>query len=330
MNYKSLIWDWQLSSVLIFVVYEVIWCITEHAPLFSNDYMVYITDFVYCSIFVFTSMSMCGVLSRLDFFKRFDFWGQTCLCVVTLMCNLVLAYLFENMYNRYLGIKETDLIFNSLYVFSVVATLFIFIHHTERFYRIIIRQKDELANLQRKVLKSKLDPHFVFNSLSILTELIHESPVAAEQYTIQFSRIYRHLLATLDHNSVSVGESLSLVNDYVDLQRYRVDGKINLYVGLQDNAMERKLFPLSLQTLVENAIKHNIPQKNETLYISILQLGTDDIVVENTKGKCSKDLDRMGIGLETLRERYRLEHLPEPIVKDLENSFVVRISMIDI
>ena len=329
MKYINMIRSWGVSSLLTFLLYEVIWSVTSHTWPLHDGWLVMATDLLYCSVFVASSMVMCGVLSRIRFFRSIDFWSQTWLSVLTVTTNLLLAFVFELAYNSVLETDDTALVQSSLYVFCAVATLFTLVHHTSRFYRIILRQKDELASLQKNVLKSKLDPHFVFNSLSTLTELIHESPRDAEQYTIQFSRIYRHLLSTLDHSTVTVGESLQIINDYVAMQKYRVDGDIEVRTNLPESIMQRRLFPLALQTLVENAIKHNAICKGGKLMISISLAGKDWIAVGNLKEKKNTDCHSMGIGLQTLRERYRLDHLPEPVVEETDNYYEVRIRLID-
>ena len=321
--------SWGISSLLTFMLYEVIWSVTSHTWPFHEEWLVPVVDLLYCSAFVASSMAICGALSRISIFRRIDFWSQTWLCLLTVMANLLLAFVFESAYNGILETNDTALMQSGLYVFCTVATLFTLVHHTSRFYRIIIRQKDELADMQKKVLKSKLDPHFVFNSLSTLTELIHESPEDAEQYTIQISRIYRHLLSTLDTQYVTLAESLRLVDDYVSIQKYRVDGDIEVKTDLPESIMQKRLFPLALQTLVENAVKHNAISKGGKLLISISLSGKDWIAVGNLKEKQNTECHSMGIGLQTLRERYRLEHLPEPVVEETDNYYEVRIRLID-
>lgn len=321
--------NWLTSSLLTYLLYEVIWSVISHTFIIPELWMVYALDLLYCSVFVLTSMLMCGMLLRIGFFRRMDFWSQTCLYVVTIVANLLLAFFFEWIYNNVFGVSDTSLQQSSLYVFCIVATLFTLVHHTSRYFRIILRQKDELAELQKAVLKSKLDPHFVFNSLSTLTELIHESPRDAEQYTICFSRIYRHLLSALDTNTVMLRDSLGLVRDYVAMQKYRVDGDIELKVDLPESVMQKRLFPLSLQTLVENAIKHNAVRKGEKLVISIELSEKDWIVVGNLKEKQTADCHSMRIGLQTLCQRYHLEHLPEPVVEETDNYYEVKMRLID-
>lgn len=294
-----------------------------------EEWMVPLIDLLYCSLFVMSSMAICSSLLRIKYFRRIDFLSQTGLCMVTVMANLLLAFCFEEVYNYVLKTENTELMQSSMYVFSVVATLFTLVHHTSRYFGIIIRQKDELADLQKKILKSKLDPHFVFNSLSVLTELIHESPEAAEQYTMQFSRIYRHLLSTLDTHLVTVADSLHLINDYVAMQKYRVNGDIEVNTDLPESVMQKHLFPLALQTLVENAIKHNAIRKGDKLMISISLSGKDWITVGNLKELKNANCHSTGIGLQTLRERYRQEHLPEPVVVETDNYYEVKIKLID-
>lgn len=331
MKYINMLRNWIVSSLLTFLLYEVIWSVTGHTWPLHDGWLevlvVFAVDLLYCSVFVLSSMAICGLLSRVRHFRRIDFWSQTGLCLLTVMANLLLAFVFESVYNNVLETDDSALVQSSLYVFCAVATLFTLVHHTSRFFCIIIQQKDEMADLQKKVLKSKLDPHFVFNSLSTLAELIHESPEAAEQYTIRFSRIYRHLLSTLDTQYVTVAESLQFINDYVAMQKYRVDGEIEVKTNLPEGIRQKYLFPLALQTLVENSIKHNTISRGGKLLISISLADKDWIAVGNIKQ--TTPTHSMGIGLQTLRERYRIERLPEPKVTETNNYYEVKIRLID-
>lgn len=328
MKYINIIKSWGVSTILTYLLYEIIWSVTTYTLPFHDEWIVHVTDLLFCSIFVLTSMTICEALSRLRFFRRIDFWSQICLCATTVMANLLLAFVFEIIYSIAVETVDTELLQSSIYVFCVVAALFSLVHHTNRFFRIIIQQKDELTQLQKKVLKSKLDPHFVFNSLSTLTELIHESPAEAEKYTIQFSRIYRHLLSTLDTSYETVEESLQLIQDYVSMQKFRVDGDIEVKVDLPEETFSKYLFSLALQTLVENAIKHTAISNSGKLIISISLTDDGWIAVGNLKEQRNDYYPSTGIGLQTLRDRYRLEHLPLPIVTETENYYEVKIRLI--
>ncbi|MCQ2771399.1 MAG: histidine kinase [Clostridia bacterium] len=176
-------------------------------------------------------------------------------------------------------------------------------------------------------MKNKLDPHFVFNSLSVLTELIHQEPKLAEEYCVRFSRLYRHLLVSFDKDYISINESLMFVQEYVKLQQYRMEGKIELDIRCFANTLEEYLFPLSLQTLVENSIKHNIPSVGEVLRITITRDENYMIVTNNIIGEPSTPLS-FGIGLQTLYLQYKMNNLPEPSIEHNMEMFEVRIMIL--
>ena len=153
MKYVNTIRSWGASSLLTFLLYEVIWSVTSHAWPLHDGWLVLATDVLYCSVFVASSMAICGALSRIRVFRRIDFWSQTWLCLLTVTANLLLAFLFESVYNSVLETDDTALVQSSLYVFCAVATLFTLVHHTSRFYRIPLTMND---------LEQQLNPDLFF------------------------------------------------------------------------------------------------------------------------------------------------------------------------
>lgn len=256
-------------------------------------------------------------------FGKLTLRRQMVLCVLILAVNLVLAYLFENAYAQIYPESSEYENYAGIYLFCFIATLLTTTNNVVHYCQLILEQREQLVKLRKQMFKNKLDPHFVFNSLSVLTELIHQEPTKAEKYSIQFSRLYRHLLADIDRDYISVNESLEFVQEYVKLQQYRMDGKIELNVNSFAINTDEYLFPLALQTLVENAIKHNEPAKGEVLRIAIERDGNKLVVTNNVIGN-TNPTPLFGIGLQTLYQQYKMEKLPEPHIKYNMELFEVR------
>lgn len=174
-------------------------------------------------------------------------------------------------------------------------------------------------------LRNQVNPHFLFNSLNALTNLVYEDQDKAAKFIKQLSEVYRYLLDTLDTEIVPLEEEKKFLNSYLFLQQIRFGDKLRLTVSLDEKKC--MVAPLVFQMLVENAIKHNIISEQSPLSIKIYTDG-DFIVVENNLQKKEDSGEASpGIGLENIRRRY--EFLTDKKVEVIErDKFIVRLPMI--
>lgn len=339
MKYKYLLKVWLLTSAVAFLLYELLWRIAAFTFFPFGNWGEVCFDFLYCALFTLSSLGISEVLSRRRFFCHLTSARQMLLCLLTLTLNLGVAFCFEKMYDWLMPAPNSEFFWHSYYMFCVTATLLTLVHATSHYGMMVIRQKNELTELQKKALKSQLDPHFVFNSLSTLAELIRQNPVQAEDYVIRLSRVYRYILSHLEHDYASLPDSIKFIKDYVALQQLRLPGEIVLRMGHMQERENECLFPLSLQLLVENAVKHNFPEEGERLLIDIEKEG-NTIVLSNSKEGASPHAEAetenkqgmdasFGIGLESLRKRYELEGMPQPQCRMQNGRFEVRMRIIN-
>jgi sensor histidine kinase YesM len=185
--------------------------------------------------------------------------------------------------------------------------------------------KKESAAAKFESLRSQVNPHFLFNSLNVLTNLVYEDQDKAAKFIKQMSDVYRYLLETKDKEIVPLEEEKKFLNAYLFLQQIRFGDKLKLTMSLDDT--KGMIPPLVLQMLVENAIKHNIIAEDKPLYISIY-LQSEYIIVENSLQKRNTLIeDSTGIGLDNICKRY--EFLTERKVEVIENEkFTVRLPLI--
>jgi len=167
-------------------------------------------------------------------------------------------------------------------------------------------QQEELkrAHLisQNESLRNQLQPHFLFNSLSSLTSLIRADPDAAEEFVHKLSDVYRYVLKIKDLDLVSLEQEEKFLDDYMYLQKIRFGSKLKLRRQTAD-LQGRMLLPLSLQMLVENAIKHNELSQDHPLEIQIGTTEGNRLVVRNQIRKKQSSEASPGIGLENLKKR---------------------------
>ncbi|MGQ7855537.1 sensor histidine kinase [Pedobacter sp. WC2501] len=180
---------------------------------------------------------------------------------------------------------------------------------------------------QLEALKLQLDPHFMFNNLSIVTALIEDQPKTAISYISKLSSIYRYMLANRMRNVIAVAEELEFIKAYLYLYEIRYGDGIQISVEESKAAASQGLPPLTLQLLIENAIKHSVFSLDYPLRINIRFPNNDTIIVENNKTvKVSNDYSSK-LGLQNINERYRLMNQPLPVVTETNSCFMVEVAM---
>ena len=197
------------------------------------------------------------------------------------------------------------------YVLAVTITLIssLFLH-AFYFYRAL--QKREVkeqkiiagtASARFDALKNQLDPHFLFNSLNVLTSLIEEDPYQAQKFTTSLSKVYRYVLEQKNKDLVTVDEELNFARTYVRLLKMRFEDSIVFDIPEQATEPEAKIVPLSLQLLLENAVKHNVVTSSRPLHIKVYEK-EGSLVVENNLQEKQVVKKSSGVGLQNIKQRY--------------------------
>lgn len=188
-------------------------------------------------------------------------------------------------------------------------------------------QKENLQS-QIEVLKSQINPHFMFNSLNVLSGLIHVDVEKAQLFIDEFSQIYRYVLETIDQPVVTLSEELEFVRSYLFLQQIRYGEHLTWSVNIVAAKLQLLVPPLSLQVLLENAMKHNIVNESKPLKIEIYSDG-DYLFIQNPiQPKVSGT--STGLGLKNLVKRYALISRMEPTFNVVDNKYIARIPLIKI
>lgn len=168
-----------------------------------------------------------------------------------------------------------------------------------------------------QALKLQIDPHFVFNNLSVLSELILEDQQLGYDYSENFTMIYRYMLLNSKKNIISLEEELKFLRSYMFLIKHRVGEGVHFTVEVSEQSRVLYMPPFTLQILVENAIKHNKVVKTNPMQIKIYSTANDELVVENSLIPVEKVLSSSGIGLTNVTRRYSLLSSKQPaIIKD--------------
>lgn len=198
---------------------------------------------------------------------------------------------------------------------------------TEARTQLINLQKENLQS-QFDVLKQQVNPHFLFNSLNVLTSLIKLEPDLAEKFSEQLSKVYRYVLENKDNELVDLNTELNFLDAYIFLLNIRFVDKLRVNINIPADRRGDQIIPLAMQLLIENAIKHNIMSKSEPLTIDIF-IDIDNFlnIVNNLQERPSQ-LVSTGVGLKNIQNRYMLLNNTEPVFEKTESHFIAKVPLV--
>jgi hypothetical protein len=221
------------------------------------------------------------------------------------------------------------------YVFSLIITLIVsLIFHTIFFYKALTERKVEEQQIVAKTetakfesLKSQIDPHFLFNSLNVLTSLIGENPKQAEKFTTKLSKVYRYVLEQKNKDLIELDEELQFAKAYMELLKMRFENAVNFEIPEKASNSELKIIPLSLQLLLENTVKHNIVSEENPLKVVITEEDGYLIITNNYNPKTAVEQGTK-VGLKNIIDRYQLITLKKVTVDKQTDKFTVKLPLL--
>ena len=240
----------------------------------------------------------------------FGFFGSVLLTIFTLFIVRILHRVVIDglSFTSFFESETLQFYFIALIITLVISLFF----HAFYFYKMLQekRVKEQkiiagTASAKFESLKNQIDPHFLFNSLNVLTSLIDENPNNAQKFTTSLSKIYRYVLDQKDKELVDVQEELAFAKTYMALLEMRFENSITYEAPKTVQNPEAKVVPLSLQLLLENAIKHNIVSESKPLHIRIFE-EDNQLVLENNYQKKDVLQNRKGVGLQNIADRYNI------------------------
>ncbi|WP_264534641.1 2TM domain-containing protein [Flavobacterium sp. N1736] len=217
---------------------------------------------------------------------------------------------------------------------SVTTFIILLIFHALHFYKIyqenkVTQQKiiAGTANAKFESLKNQIDPHFLFNSLNVLSSLIEENPDNAQRFTTSLSKIYRYVLEQKDKELVSVEDELSFAKTYMNLLKMRFENSLFYELPTTNINPDAKVVPLSLQLLLENTVKHNVVSEQKPLHIRIFVDG-EYLAIQNDFQKKEVLQDRQGVGLQNIVNRYGIITNRKVLIEQNKETFTVKIPIL--
>ena len=188
--------------------------------------------------------------------------------------------------------------------------------------------KTEQFAQQYQTLKDQLNPHFLFNSFNVLSNLVYDNPDTAARFIRQLSKIYRYVLKVQQEKLVKLSSELEFAENFLSLQKMRFEEGLQYQINV--DKLDFYLPPLSLQMLLENALKHNIASMANPLKIEILAEDGKLVVRNNLQLKSSLTEESTGIGLSNIRKRYELLNDEHIFIEKNATSFTVKLPLLNI
>lgn len=243
--------------------------------------------------------------------------------------------LFANTIMPYTENLKGVMISNAL-IFMVVNVLvmailegWIFFLENRRAEQLANSLKQELSQIKFEVLKSQINPHFMFNSLNVLSGLIDKDTAKAQQFIDEFSHIYRYVLETIEQPVSTLEKELDFARSYLFLQQIRYGDNLSYSVKIPGELLRLFMPPLSLQIVLENAMKHNIINASKPLRIELYSEGKSLVVKNNIQPKISSGAST-GLGLKNLTRRYAMISNEAPVFSVDTNDYLAILPLIEI
>lgn len=202
-----------------------------------------------------------------------------------------------------------------------------------RQWRLTFQEKEALLKAQWQIrfnsLKSQVNPHFLFNALNALSALIDESPPQASRFVDELSRMYRYLLEANEQELVRLSTELRFMESYAHLLQIRYGRGLVIHQRVLPADLTRSLPPLTLQLLVENAVKHNVVSLNQPLLIEISTTPGGQLQVRNNLQPKHRRGISHGVGLANIAAQYGMLSPHQIVVDDKAGHFTVLLPLLD-
>lgn len=249
--------------------------------------------------------------------------------VYTAIAITCIFYFFHYVWDINLGGFQRTLTYSIIFT-MVISLVLHSISFLKSWRQVAIeseRMKKEVISAKYETLKNQVNPHFLFNSLNALTNLVYEDQDQAAKFIKKLSDVYRYVLESRDKDLVELKEEMKFVESYLFLQKIRYGDSLEASVEIS-NPDSYQIPPLAVQMLLENAIKHNIISEDEPLQVKIYQQGEYLMVVNNLQKKNIIKGDSSEVGLSNIKARYSFFTENPVTVSDSDQRFTVGLPLL--
>ena len=244
---------------------------------------------------------------------------------VTLVAGTLMPYedgILKNVINNSLITSVINLI-----IITVIEAIIWFKRSQQSLVK-AERLEKENSQIRFETLKNQLNPHFLFNSLNVLSSLIKKDQQKAQNFVDEFSSVYRYTLDVIEKPVVELKDEIEFAKSFLFLQKNRFDSAVITEISVDASKLSFLVPPLAVQTLLENAFKHNRASVESPLQIKIYNEENDLIFINNLQPKI-KGADSKGVGLNNLKKRYELLGEKPPQFSITEEEYIAKIPLIN-
>jgi sensor histidine kinase YesM len=297
----------------------------------------FITTFVVLLVYI-----LCGMIATV-LLNRFPKYSQTIKRIalgllsyvaITIVAITILFYGYDYIHIAGMTVRMDNYIW-VLVVAAVCNLLATSFNEGAAFFEKWRKLVDEAEQLKKENLQSQLEglkgqvnPHFLFNSLNSLSSLISDDPEKAEKFLDEMSKVYRYLLRTNEDGLTTLDAEMQFIYSYFHLLKTRYGDGLDMEIIIDERYLQHQLPPLTLQMLVENAVKHNMILKNHPLKILIMTTNSGKLVVSNNLQRKDRMVSSNKVGLTNIVNKYRLMKQEEITVRDDGKEFAVVVPLI--
>ncbi|MEO1254362.1 MAG: histidine kinase [Bacteroidota bacterium] len=215
-------------------------------------------------------------------------------------------------------------------IVSLGYEAFYFFDQWKEQFRLNEQLKNQQVRTQYEVLQNQMSPHFLFNSLNTLATIIPEDSNIAVSFTEKLSEVYRYILQNKDRELVDLREEIDFVKSYLFLLRMRYPDNLSFAFDISERYFGLTIPPLTIQMLVENAIKHNVVSKAKPLHIDVYIENGKSIIVKNNLQRKESLAKSTKTGLENIRNRYKILGGKDIDVITSASNFMVAVPLINL
>jgi sensor histidine kinase YesM len=305
----------------------------------------FIVSFSHLASEFFITVLVAFLMFTLNFFILKPLNRHSMLKIMTLVIAVFLTvisvFILNHLFYSFLNIVDPEprprgyqdeFIYRNFFVSGLVVGCILIISLIKQKQLIQLENetlRSEALQSQFESLKNQLSPHFLFNSLTALKTLINEAPETAQKYVNNLSKALRYTLQSNEKQFVTLKEELDFTESYLFLIKMRYDMNLTIITGISENYLNHKLPPLTIQTLLENAVKHNEISKRKPLTITIATNENANLIVRNNIQEKFTEEEGTGIGLTNLSKQFQLLFGKDIIISKENNEFRVEVPLIN-
>jgi two-component system, LytTR family, sensor kinase len=212
---------------------------------------------------------------------------------------------------------------------NVLNVIYWYVNQLEKTQLEAEKFKKISTQAQLQAVRNQINPHFLFNNLSVLTALIPADTVASVEFVRQFSKVYRYVLKSHEKEIVELNDEMEFINSYLYLLKKRFGESLQATIDVEENVHQCYIVPMAMQMLVENAVKHNIVSKNKPLHIRIFLENDQLLIVQNNlQRKNVEEVDSTQHGLSNITKRYLFLGYKTLDIQESKEFFTVKLPII--